>query len=151
MGDPVVRLSDEDLTRLADLVADRLAERLRPRTEPVLLTARQVAERFGVSAEWVRDHAQELHVVRLGGGRRPRLRFDAAKVTEAMTAFSGSENSQDGDLPASDRNREGSSGPLSDSEVAALPRRELKPRRTTKSDPRGVGAPGGLAQPEVAG
>ena len=39
------------------------------------LTAGQLAARLGVTAQWVYDHQNELGVVRLGSGRKPRLRF----------------------------------------------------------------------------
>lgn len=104
MADPIC-LSDEDLARLADLIVDRLAERLQPTPEPVLLTAQQVAERFGVSAEWVRDHAAELGVVRLGDGKRPRLRFELSKVTAALTARSAGKPSTLRDAPSGGRSR----------------------------------------------
>src|SRR5688572_23491088 len=97
----VARLHPDDLEALADLVVRKLlsaresaAPLVSPRAPvggrddcgeagPVLLTARQVASRYGVSAEWVRDHQGELGVVRLGDGPRPRLRFDPVKVAEA--------------------------------------------------------------------
>jgi hypothetical protein len=39
------------------------------------LNAAEVAELLRVTREWVYQHADELGAVRLGGGRRPRLRF----------------------------------------------------------------------------
>lgn len=54
------------------------------RSGPVdgLLTARQVAARFNVDRGWVYAHAQELGVIRIGDGPRPRLRFDPAVVAQ---------------------------------------------------------------------
>ena len=52
--------------------------------ERALLTAGQVAVRFGVDRSWVYAHAHELGVVRLGFGRRPRLRFDTAVVAQRL-------------------------------------------------------------------
>jgi hypothetical protein len=49
-----------------------------------LLTARQVAARFNVDRSWVYAHANELGVIRLGNGPRPRLRFDAAVVAQRL-------------------------------------------------------------------
>ena len=49
-----------------------------------LLTARQVAARFNVERSWVSAHADELGVVRLGQGPRPRLRFDPAVVAQHL-------------------------------------------------------------------
>lgn len=49
-----------------------------------LLTARQVAARFNVDRSWVYAHAQELGVIRIGDGPRPRLRFDPAVVAQRV-------------------------------------------------------------------
>jgi hypothetical protein len=51
-----------------------------------LLTARHVAARFNVGRSWVYAHADELGVVRLGQGSRPRLRFDPAVVAQHLLA-----------------------------------------------------------------
>ena len=50
-----------------------------------LLTAAEVAERFGVDRSWVYAHARELGVVQLGAGPRPRLRFDPAVIAQLLT------------------------------------------------------------------
>lgn len=71
----------------AAAIARELAVLLDRRTEPsALLTADQVAERFNVDRGWVYAHAGELGVLRLGCGRRPRLRFDPAVVAQALLA-----------------------------------------------------------------
>ena len=97
------RLHPADLERLAALVADHLADRLEQpaaaRPAPAMLTAAQVAERFGITPEWVRDHADELGAVRLGDGPRPRLRFDVAEVAAALTAHERRKGSQAADRP----------------------------------------------------
>ena len=51
-----------------------------------LLTTRQVAARFNVERSWVYAHADELGVVRIGQGPRPRLRFDPAVVAQHLLA-----------------------------------------------------------------
>ena len=96
----------EDLAALAELVAERLADHLAGRLEQgaappptTMLTAAEVAERYGVTAEWARDHADELGAVRLGDGPRPRLRFDPAKVAAALTAYGASKGPQPPDRP----------------------------------------------------
>ena len=61
------------------------------RTDGRLLTAQQVAERFNVERGWVYAHAEELGVVRLGQGPRPRLRFDGAIVAQLMLVRRGRE------------------------------------------------------------
>ncbi len=51
-----------------------------------MLTARQVAARFNVERSWVYAHADELGVLHLGQGPRPRLRFDPAVVAQHLLA-----------------------------------------------------------------
>jgi hypothetical protein len=81
------RLHPEDLEILADLIAGRLADRLDGiRPAPQLVDAAEVARRFGVSPDWIYEHSSELGVIRLGDGPRARLRFDPAKVAEALGA-----------------------------------------------------------------
>jgi hypothetical protein len=52
--------------------------------EERLLTAKEVAERFNVDRGWVYAHARELGVIRIGGGGRPRLRFDPTVVAQQV-------------------------------------------------------------------
>jgi hypothetical protein len=54
-----------------------------------MLTAAQVAARFNVDRSWVYAHAEELGVMRLGDGPRPRLRFDPAIVSQRLVATRG--------------------------------------------------------------
>ena len=63
-----------------EALARRLAELVDADSGATLLTAAQVAARLGVERTWVYAHANELGVVRLGDGPRPRLRFDPAIV-----------------------------------------------------------------------
>ena len=101
---------------LVEAVARRVVELLRESgldapARSRLIEAPEAAERLGVSAEWVRDHALELGAVRLGDGPRPRLRFDPERVAEALNRRSGG--------GGSDEQRSGSTtGP-----VSARPRR----------------------------
>ena len=77
-----------------DAIAERVAAQLRQsdnapptaRDDVLWLTAKQVAERFGVRREWVYAHARELGGQRLGNGPRPRLRFDAHRVADVLLA-----------------------------------------------------------------
>ena len=67
------RLHPDDLERLAELVAPRIAEALADQLRPAtseLVDANELANRLAVTAEWVRDHAAELGAVPLGNGRR---------------------------------------------------------------------------------
>jgi predicted DNA-binding transcriptional regulator AlpA len=85
----VVRLDPTSLEDLAHRVAELVgpaaapppAERRAGTTEEArMLTAAQVAERWGVDRSWVYDHADQLGARRLGSGKRPRLRFEPAEV-----------------------------------------------------------------------
>lgn len=64
--------------RLAQLLGDRAGERepAGRTAEDRLLSAEEVAERWGVERSWVYRHADRLGAIRLGDGPRPRLRFD---------------------------------------------------------------------------
>ena len=66
-------MSPADLEAFADLVADRLAERLT--APPRIVDAAGMAAYLGVSRETVYEHADRLGAIRLGSGERPRLRF----------------------------------------------------------------------------
>jgi hypothetical protein len=75
---------DAALDAVLDAIVRRVAALLQiDRQAPDgLLSAAQVATRLGVERSWVYDHAEELGVVRLGEGPRPRLRFDPAVIAE---------------------------------------------------------------------
>ncbi len=82
-------------------VAERVVELLRvsddlspQRGAPRLVDARELAARLGVSRDYVYAHADELGAVRLGGGSKPRLRFDLEAAREAMSRYA-SKQSQD--------------------------------------------------------
>jgi hypothetical protein len=47
-----------------------------------LWSAGRVAEHYGVAVRFIYQHADELCCIRLGGGTRPRLRFDPNTVKE---------------------------------------------------------------------
>ena len=69
-----------------EAIARRVVELLERRDlpgGPVLVDAAELARRLGIERSWVYTHAIELGAVKLGGGRKPRLRFDpeiAARV-----------------------------------------------------------------------
>ena len=68
-----------------EAIARRVVELLERRGSggPVLVDAAELARRLGIERSWVYTHAIELGAVKLGGGRKPRLRFDpeiAARV-----------------------------------------------------------------------
>ena len=101
-GDP----ADPIIALLADQIAERLAQRLGPQLagmiqpgEPNVVapadetesreglwTARHVAAHYRVDVRFVYQHADELGCVRLGGGPRPRLRFDPRAVRQRWPA-----------------------------------------------------------------
>jgi hypothetical protein len=81
------RSGDDDLVELARLVAVEVVRLLElpASAGEALIDAREVARRHGIDRAWVYAHADELGVVRLGSGSRPRLRFDPAVVRETLT------------------------------------------------------------------
>lgn len=85
-----VRLDDDSIERLAQRITQLLAPQppASTRQEPKLLSAAEVARRWGVQRSWVYEHAAELGAMRLGSGARPRLRFDPDVVTQRLRATS---------------------------------------------------------------
>jgi hypothetical protein len=76
-----------------DAIAFRLAEILRERSlvpRSGLLTAAEVASRYGVKRGWVYDNATRLGAIRLGRGSRARLRFDPDRVGEQLDTIESS-------------------------------------------------------------
>ncbi len=64
---------------VADALAGRIAQRLTASPNVAeLVTAAELATRFGVTRAYVYDNATELGAIRLGDGPRARLRFDPA-------------------------------------------------------------------------
>ncbi len=70
-----IELTDAQLDALADRIAAKLAAL--QFEQPRLVTADELARHLGVSVGYVREHAKELGVVRIGCGKKPRLRFPA--------------------------------------------------------------------------
>jgi len=69
-------LTNEAIEQIAERVAAllRAAETTAP-SAAELLDATELAGRLGVSRDWVYEHADELGVITLGDGPKPRLRF----------------------------------------------------------------------------
>ncbi len=87
MTDAFIRLDDDQLERLADLVAQRLGRTTSARSP--LVDARELARLLGVSRSTVYDHARDLGAIRIGAGERGRLRFDPeVAMRAAHTTFS---------------------------------------------------------------
>jgi hypothetical protein len=76
-----IMLSDDQLVRLADLVADRLAASVAA-APGQLVDAQALATMLGTSRDCVYRHAVELGAQRIGDGQRGRLRFDPAVALE---------------------------------------------------------------------
>ena len=85
-----VQLAPESLEALAQ----RIAELVRDPDSVQFIDAAEVAHRFGVSRDWVYAHAEELGVLRVGDGSRPRLRFDVKKVSDRFGSLAGSREPQ---------------------------------------------------------
>jgi hypothetical protein len=67
--------------RVAELLA---AERSGDSPEQVLVTAAEIARRFGVSRDTAYAKADEWGAIRLGDGPKARLRFDPQLVAERL-------------------------------------------------------------------
>lgn len=81
----------EFLERVADLLADRVVERLAPYLKvgdappEGLVDASEVARMAGRTRRWVYEHAGVLGAVPLGSGARPRLGFHPARVRDYLS------------------------------------------------------------------
>jgi hypothetical protein len=82
MLDEPALITDEQVERLADLVATKLTV-MRSQTI-AMLTVEDVADTFRVSRAWVYENARRLGGVKLGPGERAPLRFDPAIVAAAL-------------------------------------------------------------------
>jgi hypothetical protein len=87
-GGGELRLAPESIEalacRLAELVGSSLSIPDAEKPEKKMLAAADVSRQWGVSRRWVYDHAEGLGAVALGGGPRPRLRFDPEVVAERL-------------------------------------------------------------------
>ena len=89
-------LTSRDLA-LVDAVAARVVDLLDQRADARstgLVDAQELARTLGVSRATVYEHADELGAVEVGGGSRPRLRFDPEIALEAWNRRSSGERSQ---------------------------------------------------------
>lgn len=98
-------LQPDQLSQLADLVADRLLERLGNPMSPMgdtprLVDADTLARMFSVGRSTIYEHAAELGAVQLGDGKRALVRFDIERARAAWTARDVSKQSQVADPPA---------------------------------------------------
>ena len=75
---------------LVEAVARRVVELLdakSPAIETRLLSALEVAQHFGVGRQWVYEHAEDLGAIRLGAGRRARMRFNPSVVEQRLNGL----------------------------------------------------------------
>ncbi|MGH2973728.1 MAG: hypothetical protein ACRDLL_02525 [Solirubrobacterales bacterium] len=69
-----IKLDPQTIEAIARRVVELLERRGLQGRE--LVDAAELARRLGIERSWVYSHAIELGVVKLGGGTKPRLRFD---------------------------------------------------------------------------
>jgi hypothetical protein len=79
-GGPHPLLDDGAIEAIARRVMQLLQEHSAVPARARLVSATEIARRFGVSRQWVYENADRLGAVRLGRGARPRLRFDPQHV-----------------------------------------------------------------------
>jgi hypothetical protein len=150
MSDPrLVQLSPESIQAVACRVVELLREATGAPEPPSavggLLTAAEVAHRFGVRRSWVYEHAAALGVMRLGEGPRPRLRFDTRTVADRLAARSTGEGSREPEAPDVERKRPGRPRRRTGASVELLPIRgpdEVRSTVQSKVAPRRANARG---------
>jgi hypothetical protein len=79
-------LTVADVDAIAEATARRVVEIVAPpaATTFALVGARELARELGVSLDYVYSHAAELGGMRLGSGRRARIRFDLDRARLAL-------------------------------------------------------------------
>jgi hypothetical protein len=162
----VVRLDRESIEALAAATAAAMAAEVArlvleatrgKQPAPFLLTAAEVAERFGVSRRWVYDNRDELGAVRLGSGPKGRLRFDADTVAEAMHSRCTSRESDPPGSGAGARIRQQLQESVIHDQLQSLPKQwrdavAAGTRARSDGDPRSrrdVGPRGGFGAPRT--
>jgi hypothetical protein len=101
--DDRLTLSEDQLDRLADLLAVRLAS-LRTTARP-MLTVEDICRTFQVSRAWVYENAGRLGGVKLGPGHRAPLRFDPDQVVAALSPLTPSDEPQPPEPPVRPRRK----------------------------------------------
>jgi DNA-binding FadR family transcriptional regulator len=100
----VARLHPADVAAIAATVVELLRDEAAAHGER-LVDAATLAREFGVSRKFVYSHADELGAVRLGKGRRPRVRFAPERAAEVLSARSVSKASPAQPAPRRRRSR----------------------------------------------
>lgn len=87
-GQTVVQLDVRSIEAIAQCIAGLIGGAGGGPPDPPapgrLLSASEVAERWGVDRSWVYQHAERLGAIRLGDGPRPRLRFDPQQLASHL-------------------------------------------------------------------
>jgi hypothetical protein len=96
-------------TDAVEQIAQRVVELLRLECEtiqgnqasqPELIDAEELAQRFGLTRTWVYENAGRLGAVKLSDGPRPRLRFDPRVAAQALQRCSDPLPATEPPLPA---------------------------------------------------
>src|ERR671911_166880 len=90
---PTLKLAPEAVDVIARRVVELLDRGTPARRE--LVDAAELARRLGVERPWVYTHAIQLGAIKLGNGRRPRLRFDPQVAIERIRAGAPQEPDQE--------------------------------------------------------
>lgn len=144
MSSPGERVDVDLVEAIARRVVDLLREEgLVATAGQELITAEEVAGRFGVKAAWVRGNAERLGAVRLGDGPRGRLRFDPETVAAALSSRSDGVASKGGPVGTATgipprrrrRSRSASGGPLAVRTVGSAPLPKTARRRSNAPGP----------------
>jgi hypothetical protein len=78
-------LTGGDVEAIAEATAQKVVEIVRaPNPTFGLVDARELAEEFGVSLDYVYAHVAELGGMRLGSGPKARIRFDPDRARRAL-------------------------------------------------------------------
>jgi hypothetical protein len=80
-------LDDASVEAIARRVCELLGETRPSSSEPLVITADELARRLRRKRAWVYANADQLGVLRLGEGPRPRLMFDPAQVEDRLRSI----------------------------------------------------------------
>jgi hypothetical protein len=116
MASARIKFDPETIETIARRVVELLERRGVRKRE--LVDAGELARRFGIERSWVYTHAIELGAVKLGGGAKPRLRFDPEVATRVLRKVDGKPTA---DPPARSGKRAGQPPRRPGSEVRLLP------------------------------
>ena len=119
MASKHIALDAATVEAIARRVVELLERRGLQRRE--LVDAAELARRFGIERSWVYSHAIELGAVKLGGGAKPRLRFDPEIAARVLRRVGGNPAV---DLPTRSGERAGQPQRGRRSEAPLLPIRE---------------------------